>query len=281
MNENMILNLGGSGGAALNFKVVGNPQPENPRENTIWLNTDVPIGAWYFSATQPENLAEGDVWFPVGTSSPVEFNALKKNGIQVYSLSAKQYVDGALVAVTAKIYQGGAWIDWDVYLFDYGRQHYEWQVRGWKRSSSSHMLKAPTVKTNTDGSVTLSLSATTKDTDRYPGGVYELVEDFDLTGVASLELECDYSNTQASATSADGFCLAVVPRSATYWDSGAVAKVWSKKANATLDVSNVASGSYDVVIGLYLNAENYGAGTMTVTMRELKAVRGIGNENLY
>ena len=102
----------GGGGAALNFKVVGNPQPEAPRENTIWVNTDVPIGAWYFSATQPENLNEGDVWFPTGTSSPVEFNALKKNGIQVYPLYAMQYVGGACVDVEAEIYQGGAWVDW-------------------------------------------------------------------------------------------------------------------------------------------------------------------------
>lgn len=104
--------FGSVGGAALNFKVVGNPQPASPRENTIWLNTDVPIGAWYFSATQPENLNEGDVWFPVGTSSSVEFNALKKNGIQVYPQSAKQYVSGALVDVTAKSYQNGEWVNW-------------------------------------------------------------------------------------------------------------------------------------------------------------------------
>lgn len=113
MNENVILNLGGSGGgASLNFKVVGNPQPASPKENTIWLNTDVPIGAWYFIATQPENLNEGDVCFSTGTSSPVAFNALKKNSIQVYPLSAKQYVGGTLVDIEAKSYQGGEWADW-------------------------------------------------------------------------------------------------------------------------------------------------------------------------
>ena len=51
----------GGGGTALNFKVVGNPQPESAKGNTIWVNTDVPIGAWYFAATQPENLIEGRV----------------------------------------------------------------------------------------------------------------------------------------------------------------------------------------------------------------------------
>lgn len=119
MNENVILNLGG--GTSLNFKVVGNPQPTNPKENTIWLNTDVPIGRWYFSATQPEGLNAGDVWFSIGASSPVAFNALKKNGVMVYPISAKQYIDGALVDKTAKSHQDGEWVDWklpDLVFFD-------------------------------------------------------------------------------------------------------------------------------------------------------------------
>lgn len=82
--------FGGGGGAPLNFEVVGNQQPDNSKENTLWVNTDVKITSWIFSATEPENPAEGMVWFSVGTSSPVEFNALKKNGIQIYPLSAKQ-----------------------------------------------------------------------------------------------------------------------------------------------------------------------------------------------
>ena len=123
---------GAGGGTALNFKVVGNPQPASPKENTIWLNADVPIGAWYFSATQPENLNEGDVWFPIGTSSPVEFNALKKNGIQVYPLSAKQYVGGALVDVDTQIYQSGEWGELvsTVWLYDNGVKHVAWESAG-------------------------------------------------------------------------------------------------------------------------------------------------------
>lgn len=111
---------GAGGGTALNFKVVGNPQPESPKENTIWVNTDVPITGWYFAATRPENMAEGEVWFPTGKSSTVAFNALKKNGIQVCPLSAKQMVSGSLVDVEAKSYQGGAWVDWNRYIFKDG-----------------------------------------------------------------------------------------------------------------------------------------------------------------
>lgn len=109
----MILNMsGGGGGASLNFKVVGGTAaPNNPKENTIWVNTDAEITGWVFSATEPETASEGMVWISVGTSSPVAFNALKKNNITVYPLTAKQYVSGAWVDKEAKSYQSGTWKD--------------------------------------------------------------------------------------------------------------------------------------------------------------------------
>jgi hypothetical protein len=57
------------------------------------------------------------VWVFIGKSSAVAFNALKKNGIQVYPISAKQYVNGAWVDVTAKSYQNGKWVDWILYCY--------------------------------------------------------------------------------------------------------------------------------------------------------------------
>lgn len=118
----MIINMtgGGSGGAALNFKVVpGLTQPGTAAENTIWVKVEK-IASWYFSATQPENMADYDVWFQTGTSSRVEFNALKKNSIQVYPLSARQYNGGNLTAVDAMSYQNGEWVSWIPYLYNDG-----------------------------------------------------------------------------------------------------------------------------------------------------------------
>lgn len=217
-----------NGGAPLNFRVVGNPQPSNPKENIIWVNTDVPIPEWKFAAENPyvvesdnlyvaatspgyidsigniqsnsdwkvtdfielpngtqnvkirmssntseslchafydasknllstvyrrpnastyavpanakyirlserlgegvelvadymKDVAEGAMWFPVGTSSLTEFNALRKNGIQVYPQGAKQYVGGALVSKDAKIYQNGAWANlWNGQIYTRG-----------------------------------------------------------------------------------------------------------------------------------------------------------------
>lgn len=73
------------------------------------------------TATEPNGIAdEGMVWIKIGTESSVEFNALKKNGLQVYPISAKQYIDGAWVDKAAKSYQNGEWVEWIFYAFKDG-----------------------------------------------------------------------------------------------------------------------------------------------------------------
>lgn len=117
-------------GGVLNFKVICNPKPDTAKENTIWVDTDR-INNYYFSATQPENMVDYDVWFPIGTSSPVAFSATKKNSIMVYPLSSKQYIGGELVDKTAKSYQSGVWVEW------YSREHAiaDLNATGWARYS--------------------------------------------------------------------------------------------------------------------------------------------------
>lgn len=110
---NVALEGFGSGSAGVNFKIVGGTtQPTTTRENTIWVNTDTAISSWVFSATEPTEPTAGMVWLQTGTYSNVEFNALRKNGIQVYPLAAKQYIDSAWVEKTAYSYQDGKWVTW-------------------------------------------------------------------------------------------------------------------------------------------------------------------------
>ena len=109
------------GGAGLNFSIVGGTTaPRNPKENMIWLNTSEKIASWVFSATEPEAPENGMAWISIGKASTVAFNALKKNSIMIYPMVAKQYIGNVWVAVTAMSYQGGAWKNWRVYLFDNG-----------------------------------------------------------------------------------------------------------------------------------------------------------------
>lgn len=111
----------------LNFKVVGSDvAPTNPKENTIWINTDQKVTFWVFSSKEPSNPVEGMVWFKVGSQSLSEFNALKKNTLMVYPGFAKQYLSGVWVNKDARCYQGGAWKPWWSYIFyDYGKEFLE------------------------------------------------------------------------------------------------------------------------------------------------------------
>ena len=115
----MIFNLSGGGdGAGLNFTIVGGTvEPANPRENTIWVNTDTEITGWRFDTNEPAECYEGMVWIATGANSHVSFNALKKNTFMTYPTGCKQFVNGVLNNIAAKSYVDGAWVDWLTYLF--------------------------------------------------------------------------------------------------------------------------------------------------------------------
>lgn len=107
---------GNSGGAALNMKLVGGlTRPANPRENTIWVNTSVPIPGWSIGkagAADAES-REGFVAIVAETAaySPDDrsFNVLRKNGLWLKLISAKQLVSDSRMNVELQIYQDGAW----------------------------------------------------------------------------------------------------------------------------------------------------------------------------
>lgn len=101
---------GGSGGASLNFKVIGGTtEPVSPSENTIWVNTDTEVTSWAFSTDIPGSPTAGMVWVKTGFESATPFNALKKNEVQVCPFSTQQYLNGAWANKTAMIYTNGVW----------------------------------------------------------------------------------------------------------------------------------------------------------------------------
>lgn len=238
-------NIGGGSGGGLNFKVVGNPQPTNPKENTIWLNTDVDITSWIFNANEPTEFEEGMVWFPTGASSPVEFNALKKNGIQVYPLAAKQYVSGALVDVTAQSYQNGAWVDWFTYLYNYGDECTAitggWQGRAWGFGQDTQYVSATAPTISHSGSdMTIRLP-------RGHTGAVEIAKDVDLTHFTTLSV-----HGLANKVGGDWAVLLVINRNNTYWGTTAATTVWlsaTSESEQTADISNIF-GKYDIAFGL-------------------------------
>ena len=125
---------GAGGVSALNFKIVGGAiQPENPKENTIWVNTQTEISGWVFSAEEPGEPAEGMVWIELGTASPAPFKALKKDSVYVHPISCRQYQGGAWTNVDAYLYTGSEWVQFSsaiIWIYDNGVTPFLWNGLG-------------------------------------------------------------------------------------------------------------------------------------------------------
>lgn len=110
---------GGGGGSGLAFKVICGAKPAEAAENTIWIDTDS-ISRWSFSAYEPVEPVDGEVWIETADDADIGFNALKKNVLMVHPVGAQQYKDGAMGNVVAEIFQNGAWVNFStaaVYLY--------------------------------------------------------------------------------------------------------------------------------------------------------------------
>ena len=116
----MIFNMSGGGGTGgLNFAVIGGlTQPTSPRENTIWVKTDTTITSWAFAPEVPTSPEGGMVFFKTDKTSPVGFNALRKNEITVLPTSAKQYIGGLWKNMEAHAYIGGTWVQFSKLFYD-------------------------------------------------------------------------------------------------------------------------------------------------------------------
>lgn len=315
--------FGGGGSNSLNFKVVGGTTaPVNPKENTIWVNTDQKITGWHFGADEPNfyniksdesgyllsaphELTEGEiinfivpatitvgyewirfvdgtgqdycvrngggtqltvwtagtkisvkisndlctmgeyqvrtayvfgfgnyfheegtVWITTGISSHVAFNALKKNSVQVYPLSAKQYISGAWVDKTAKSYQGGEWVElFTGELYKNGIQRVSWNQ---PTSSAAKMTFA---------------------TDRVYGmGCIVTANKIDLTRFKTLNAIVTATDYATDQTLRMGIMSS---NNTALWDvtepQVLLNKVASTKTTISLDVSNV-TGEYYIAL---------------------------------
>jgi hypothetical protein len=57
-NKAFLHGNGGGSAAGLNYRIVSNPKPGNPKENDIWVDTDIPITSHHFSPVAPARVSE-------------------------------------------------------------------------------------------------------------------------------------------------------------------------------------------------------------------------------
>lgn len=120
-------NAGGSGGGGLTLKVVGGTtQPTNPRDYTIWINTDTPITGYFFSPTQPNTQIEGLIWLKTANTG-VKIDVGKKNSIVLYLSTAKLYTGGEWISINGFVYVNAVWNQFakeGIMVFDRTQQEY-------------------------------------------------------------------------------------------------------------------------------------------------------------
>ena len=238
-----------STGVELNFEVVGGTTaPSNPKENMIWVNTSTKITSYIFSATQPTGSA-GMVWISVGTSSSVAFNALRKNSVKVYPLSAKQYISDAWVNMDAQIYQSGVWVVFSTakyYIFRSGEGAVE-SLKAYHETNASISISKNEITTNYTNNV--SFYATSLRTN----------EKINLESFSILKMSCKPSDVLDNSYAVFGLTNKAFTN-ADMEESAFSAKVSitesSSKQTFSVDISNITSSFY---VGFLF------AGKMTVT----------------
>ena len=127
---NIIKFGGGAGGGGLAIEIVGGAtQPSSPKDNTIWVNTDVAIGAVTLAPNAPASPAVGDVWVNTtnkydssGTNASTNilkvseepFVEINVTNISQWDGSAWTRMDGSA------IYANGVWTTMACWIYNYG-----------------------------------------------------------------------------------------------------------------------------------------------------------------
>lgn len=204
--------------------------------------------------------ATGQVWLSNGKESPVEFNALKKNGIQIYPVSAQQYIDGEWTALAAKTYQGGAWVDWWAgELYSYGNE-YENVTGGWALSTNWVITHGGTL---TKESESMTFESHLVDGSHYAKGFLRPNNKIDLTNYDSLILIAE--TVELDSTSYPIKLCAKSTDNAKEEDVVASANLTATTSQKTftLDVSTL-TGSY--YVGIEANA-SYGGKVVVLAFK--------------
>jgi len=253
-----------SGGASLNYKVVGGTsEPESPKENTIWVNTDVAITSHVFSASQPANPVAGMVWFPTGAVSDVAFNALKKNNITVYPTGCKQYAGGTWVTKETKTFQNGKWVlSWDGMLYKNGNEYpditggfiaratrYAATVTGYGITAS-----APDLSKDESG-MTVSLMVI-----GIRSGSITTVNSINLAPYSKIVFDVNLISRQNGD---EKFYVTADPDADPYTAGASVSITATGRQTVSLDISEITTPMY-VGINLYASGSAYQLTKMTV-----------------
>lgn len=250
----------GNGGGGIALKIIRAASvltlPATAAANTIAVITETEITGWVFSVSAPETPAEGMVWFATGTRSPVAVNVLKKNGIWIYPASCQQYISGSWVSKTAKTYKGGAWVDFNLYLYDRGQDYPdltgELTGLGIKTNATYGQETAPTI-TKASDKMTIKWYRSASGAP-WDAGIAYYPKPVNFSDYSKLRFELEHTQEPSNYTYIRfGYCP-VIPEYYLAWgDTEGGAYEQRRMSDAAwetveLDVSGVSGAQY-IIIG--------------------------------
>jgi len=104
------------GGTRLNYTIVGGTtKPSSPKENTLWINTSIPITNHVFYPTQPAGVT-GRAWIKIDSASTLVMDNLIKTSFVPGSTAIVKEIVG-LPVVSAQIYNGTTWVNVGIELY--------------------------------------------------------------------------------------------------------------------------------------------------------------------
>jgi hypothetical protein len=179
------------------------------------------------------------VWIITSTSGNVKFDAIKDNDIQLYPISAKQYVDGAWSAKEASIFQNGEWFQFSyirVYLFKSGEGALA-ELKTYKESKS-------TVTVGND-----SIEIDYSDTGEYYVISVRTANKMLISGYTSLNIEYTSSKRISSTYAAFGVTATEIKTAdvGISWVAKTTITASSSRKTLTVDLTNVSEELYVAV----------------------------------
>lgn len=214
-------------------------------------------------------IIEDMVWIKTSATSTIPFNALKKNGIQVYPIFAKQYINNAWVDVEIKSYQNSAWVDTGIYLVHSGVDITSltggWQDTAWGQAVT---LSYPEI---IFGSGIMSISMSAKNPAFTWGKATKNA--IDLTDITSIAITCDASATGTYTTSGHGSYINIMVAKTPSTAATATLQIVSfdsKSGTFTLDVSSLIGEYY---IGLFGFCYAAGTGSTSISISDFELKR--------
>lgn len=134
--------------------VGGTTQPSSPKNNTLWVNTDVAIGAVSLGPAAPDSPVLGDVWVNTGVRygtdstvavGPKTLAVCENPFLEINVMNFMQYDGLAWAWCDGGVYANGAWSGMALYIYYYGTLNELYPLSNGRSDGDQYTLNNATI----------------------------------------------------------------------------------------------------------------------------------------